>query len=172
MNRPDVPPPVDEVVYFRGSPSGTAPILSTIKATLIFFTVIFVLSFEVFAKLRDVLGAYSLLIVVAWLAHVAWVWWGWKTIQYTLTNRKITFERGHFAKTIKSIELWRVREMIFQRGVLESFVGVGRIHLVSNDLTGPFTQVGPIVNANRVYQSLNEAREVAIKERGVMAVES
>lgn len=98
---------------------------------------------------------------------------GWlQSIQYTLTNRKIIFERGRFAKTIKSIELWRIREMIFQRSFLESLFRVGRIHLVSNDLTGPFAVVGPILNAKSVYQSLNDTRENAVKERGVMAVES
>ena len=172
MDPKPVPPPVNEVVYFSGSPAGIEPIIQTVKATAIFIAVVVIFSFNIFEKVREIVGPYALLVVLVWIAYLVYVWCGWKTMKYTLTNRKITFEKGHFAKTIKSIELWRVREMIYQCGMLESFFGLGRIHLVSSDLTGPFTQVGPISQAKKVFQSLDEAREEAIKQRGVMAVES
>lgn len=76
MSRDPVPGSVMEVVYYRGSPSGLDPILKSIKATLLFIIFIVVFSFEVFAKVREIVGAYSLLFVVSWLAYLAWVWVG------------------------------------------------------------------------------------------------
>lgn len=150
--------------------------ICTVKATAILAAIIYLLTRQFLDPLITGLGDYQswfwMVILLTWSLYVGWTWWGWGAIQYVLTSKKITFERGRFAKSIKNIELWRVRELLFHRSFFESLFGIGKITLVSKDVTGPFSVVGPIMNARHVYESLNDAREVAIKERGVMAVES
>jgi hypothetical protein len=171
-----VPRASDEIVYYRGQVSGLLPVFQTVKATAILAAIIYLLTRQFLDPLITGLGDYQswfwMVILLTWSLYVGWTWWGWGAIQYVLTSKKLTFERGRFAKSIKNIELWRVRELLFHRSFFESLFGIGKITLVSKDVTGPFSVVGPIMNARHVYESLNDAREVAIKERGVMAVES
>lgn len=171
----NIPKTSEEIVYYKGQASGIEPIIQSVKATAIAVGLAFILSLDVLDPMKRDLGQVTVLLwiflLLSWGGYVGWAWWGWSNVRYILTNRKITFERGRFGKTIKNIELWRVRELIFQRNFVESIFGIGKITLVSKDLTGPFTLVGPINGAMRVYEALNDAREVAIRERGVMAVE-
>jgi len=171
----DIPATNEEIVYYKGSSSAIKPILSTIKMSVIVFAILYVLSLPMFVGILEDLGSnrkYVWLAVAAlWLFYTGGAWLRWSGVKYTLTNRKIIFERGLLSKTVKSIELWRVREIIFQRSFFETIFGLGRITLISKDLTGPFTVVGPINKASRVFKSLDDAREVAVKNRGVMAVE-
>ncbi|MEL6899275.1 MAG: PH domain-containing protein [Planctomycetota bacterium] len=114
----------------------------------------------------------SVPLFAAMILYLVWMWSEWRNIKYTLTSRTITFEYGTFSRTIKSIELWRIRQMVYHGGVLESLLGIGRIHVESKELTGTFSKIGPIFRAHQIYKSLDGARQVAIRERGVMAVES
>ena len=176
MSAESIPKTSDEIIYYRGQVSGILPVFQTIKATAILAAFIYVFTRPFLDSMMSDLGDYQqrfwLVILLTWLVYAIWIWWGWNSVQYVLTSKKITFERGHFAKSIKNIELWRVRELLFHRNFLESLFGIGKITLISKDITGPYSVVGPITNAVHVYESLNDAREVAIKERGVMAVES
>ncbi|QOI99321.1 MAG: PH domain-containing protein [Phycisphaeraceae bacterium] len=103
---------------------------------------------------------------------IAWTWAGWNATRYLVTSEKIQFERGVFAKTIKSIDLWRVKDLIFQRGVFESLCGAGSIMIVASDATSKYSTIGPVTGARGLYDRVVEARDRAIKERGVTAVET
>ena len=170
------PSSLDETVYYSGHASGVRPIIASLKWLGIATGLTYVLNLSGLEGFRAGLGDYQfilwLLVVAIPVLKVGLSWWDWNAVRYTLTNKKITFQRGIFSRTIKSIELWRVKEVIFNRTALEAIVGVGNLLLVSKDLTGPFTRVGPIRNAKRVYEMINSARDKAIEERGVMAVES
>jgi uncharacterized membrane protein YdbT with pleckstrin-like domain len=89
-----------------------------------------------------------------------------------VTNERIQYERGVLAKTIKTIDLWRVRDLIFQRSLVEAFFGLGSVMIVANDPTSRYSTIGPVVRARRLYDDLMDARAIAIRERGVSAVES
>ncbi len=176
MNDLPAPSRITETVYYDGHASGMQPILSTMKWFVVTVGLVYVYNLSTLSGLRQSFGEYQF---IAWiaivgipLAKVGASWWGWNTVRYTLTNKKIIFQKGVFSKTIKSIELWRVKEVIFKRSVFESIFGVGNLVLVSKDLTGPFTRVGPIRKAKRIYEMINLARDTAIEDRGVMAVES
>jgi membrane protein YdbS with pleckstrin-like domain len=175
MPSENIPSARDEIVYYKGQASGIGPILKTIKATVVLALVIYVLSLRFFHSLLNDISAYLIYvwagIFLSWIAYIAWAWWGWNCERYTLSNKRVTFERGRLAKTIKSIELWRVREIIFHRTFFDAIFGVGKMTLVSKDSTAPRALVGPIRKALKVYEALSDAREVAIAQRGVMAVE-
>lgn len=81
-------------------------------------------------------------------------------------------QRDRDSKTIKTIDLWRVRDLIFNRGFIEAFFGLGTITVVANDATGRFWTIGPVYGGRRLFDDLMEARALAIEERGVAAVES
>lgn len=176
MTTQSVPKTSIETVFYRGKRSGLDPIIKTIKATLIVALVIYAFGHEAMVEVRQQLKENVtyvwLAILGVWGCYVGWTWWGWGGIHYVVTSRKITYESGTFAKTIKSIELWRVRDLIFHRGFLEAIFGIGRISVISRDATGPFTIVGPVGGARKLYDQLNDARDLAVQERGVMAVES
>jgi len=116
------------------------------------------------------LGSASLAAIGLVCALVALLRWG--RVRYVITNDRIQFERGILSRTIKSIELWRMRDLIFHRTTLEGLFGMGRIMIVSRDPTAVTSVVGPIHRARDVYNKLLTAREAAVRDRGVVAVES
>lgn len=176
MTVESIPEAFEEIVYYEGKCSGIGPVVKIMKASVFLAILIYLLGGQISQRMLDAMdvskGTAWFYSFAAWVCGVAWIWWGWSSIRYKLTNRKITFEKGRFSKTIKSIDLWRVCDLIFKRKILESFFGFGTIVVVSKDATLPITTIGPICKAIYVYESLNTARELALRERGVMAVET
>ncbi|MEZ6120537.1 MAG: PH domain-containing protein [Pirellulaceae bacterium] len=101
-----------------------------------------------------------------------WTWIGWSATTYTVTNERIQFEQGVLTKTIKTIELWRVRDLIFRRDAVEAVFGLGSITVVANDPTSRYSIIGPVYGGRRLFYELMEARYQAVEQRGVSAVES
>lgn len=192
--------PTEMIVYYKGRASGLAPLLSSIK--LGFFIALSLVAYwllnpgtrqELQQRLGEGFVAESLaafenmeyskpaaeIIRLGLLAfgcllllRILWIWMGWNATNYLVTNERIQYERGVLAKTIKTIDLWRVRDLIFQRSMIEAFFGLGSVMIVANDPTSRYSTIGPVVRARRLYDDLMDARAIAIRERGVSAVES
>ncbi|HMP78992.1 MAG TPA: PH domain-containing protein [Pirellulaceae bacterium] len=200
MPTENVPREREIVVYYRGRASGVAPMIASFKVCLWIALCLFlywVLSPDTRQSVQQIAGQgpvaetlqsiedyeYSkpvaegirvclLLIGLLLVFRIFWIWVGWNATHYTVTNERIQYERGVLAKTIKTIDLWRVRDLIFQRRVIEALLGVGTVVIIANDATTRVSSIGPVRGARRLYDDLMEARSIAIRERGVAAVES
>lgn len=192
--------PTDVSIYYRGRATGVAPILRTL--TLCAWASLWLALYWIldpgnqsrlvhgveFQPLSDLQATFEAseyhrpfagigrLLMLFFLSiagiRILLCWVGWSATSYLITSDRVQFERGVLAKTIKSIDLWRIRDLIFRRGILEALFGLGSVVLVASDVTAQYSRIGPVRGARRLYDDLVEARNRAVRERGVTAIES
>lgn len=106
---------------------------------------------------------FALLAVVGWilLARAGWRFgkavWRHRGLRYVLTTQQIEVERGIFIKSTVTLELWRVKDLVYVRSFGEFLLGVGRIHVLATDPTVDEIRVGPIRDARAIYSQLKQA---------------
>lgn len=153
-------PGVRETVQERAGPGFVANGLQAFK------------DMEYSKPVAEILRVSLLALGAAMFLKSIWIWIGWNGTYYLVTSERIQYEQGLLAKSIKTIDLWRVRDLIFQRSMLEALCGIGSVVVVANDATARYSKIGPVVGGRRLYDDLMEARAAAIRERGVAAVET
>lgn len=82
----------------------------------------------------------------------------WMTASYMVSSDRIEYEEGVFSKRVVNIELWRVRDVYYQRNVIQALLGLGVIEVIINDDNLPQLSIGPIRNSKKVYDDLKQAR--------------
>ncbi len=121
----------------------------------------------------------SVQIFLATLAVAAAVAAVWQTFsglgkggyRYTLTKRRLDLERGLMSKRRESVELWRVRDVVLDQSVIDRMRGAGTLTIFSTDQVDPTLVVGPIADAQRNYEALRDAAQVARRESRVMTLQ-
>jgi hypothetical protein len=94
-----------------------------------------------------------------------------KTKKYRITNYRIDYERGIFSKDIDTLELWHVEDIHFHQSLLDRILGVGTIHVVSQDESMPSLMIRGIPHPRKLYETLKQ-RIIAVKRsRGVIKVD-
>jgi len=94
-----------------------------------------------------------------------------KTKRYRITNYRIDYERGIFSKDIDTLELWHVEDIHFHQSLLDRVLGVGTIHVVSQDETMKNLWIRGIPHPRPLYETLKQ-RVIAVKRsRGVIKVD-
>jgi membrane protein YdbS with pleckstrin-like domain len=95
-----------------------------------------------------------------------------KSLRYRISSYRIDFERGIFGKRIDTMELWHVDDINFQQTFLDRILGVGTIHVLSDDQTTPDLNMYGLPNPRPLFEALKQ-RVVNIKRsRGVIKVDS
>ncbi len=110
----------------------------------------------------DVLLCFVLIGFITGLMHML----DHQSRKYRVTTKKVEVERGMMSKTINTLELFRVQDLLYR-----SEWGKGTIVLVSSDRTHRRLAL-PIPNAKKVFEELQVAVEHARKEHGVTVRES
>ena len=98
-------------------------------------------------------------------------WLIWKTSRLRITGDRIEYELGILSKAIENVELHRIQDITFRRGILDLFLGLGRIAILSTDKGRPLMAIGPIYGARKLYDRLKAAQTAAKDRRGVVHVE-
>jgi uncharacterized membrane protein YdbT with pleckstrin-like domain len=80
-----------------------------------------------------------------------------KSTIYTITNQRITIERGMLSKSFSEIDLRYLDESQFQQGLADRLLGIGRITLVSSDKTLPVYALDAIENPRAVRETIRAA---------------
>ena len=170
-NQPHKPADDSEEVYFEGSPLLRAELGHVI--------------------LWGLGGAVLLAIGIANLVKFKWSWPWWvypililiaaivtfmpmmlrKTLRYRITNYRIDYERGLFARNIDTVELWHVEDLHFHQSLLGRLLNVGSIIVVSRDETLPRLELHSLPNPRPLYETLKQ-RVIAVKrQQGVLKVD-
>lgn len=79
-----------------------------------------------------------------------------KAISYTITNDRLEFERGIFARETDNLDLFRIKDLKLNRTLLDRMLGVGTVHLVSSDTSHPAIELYKIRDSKRVYDILKK----------------
>jgi uncharacterized membrane protein YdbT with pleckstrin-like domain len=109
---------------------------------------------------------------ILWAAYLLATYAGKRGVRYTLTAQRLEIEKGILGKRYESIELWRVRDVVLDQSIVERVRGVGRITVYSTDHVEPILQVGPVVQAKELFETIRDAVASARKDARVVPLDS
>ncbi len=94
-----------------------------------------------------------------------------KSIRYEVTPDRIEWSRGIFDRKVDNIDMFRVVDLKLRRSLLEAFLGIGTVILLTNDESDPQFEFKKVHRCRRLYDALKEAGLNADKKRNVIHVE-
>jgi membrane protein YdbS with pleckstrin-like domain len=112
-------------------------------------------------------------VAVAAMALLYWLcrWLGFRSRVYRVTNDRIEYAHGIFARALHNMDLWRIQDVAFNQTLLQRLFGLGRVRIVSSDPDTPVIEIGPILDARDLYDRVKKAQLEADRRRGVLHVE-
>jgi len=116
----------------------------------------------------------DLSVLVLGLAAVFALFWkalALKSIRYEVTPDRIEWSRGIFDRKVDNIDMFRVVDLKLRRSLLEAFLGIGTVILLTNDESDPQFEFKKVHRCRRLYDALKEAGLNADKKRNVIHVE-
>jgi len=96
---------------------------------------------------------------------LALVWIGTKSYRYRLTSQRLFVRRGWLAKHVNELELYRVKDVVVDQGVLQRMLGYGTITVLAEDQTTPKVSLAGISRPVEVKETIRTRyREVRRRE--------
>lgn len=142
-------------VLFTGRCKRTAYLGSYLKATL--FLAMTVGAAIGLSRLPE-LSAYPVwLIGVLGIPPLIVVVLKYRTTRYTITTRRIEFERGILTRRVDSLELWRVLDVSYSQSLSDRLFGDARITLVGTDRSDPALVLYGLPDHRRLFEALRDA---------------
>lgn len=113
-------------------------------------------------------------VLFCWLIVPA-VWAGWRMLVTKCTRYELTSQRwrrvtGVFSKETNEVELYRVRDSALHQSLLQRFVGIGTVEMMSSDVSDPRVLMHSIRDPVRVREYLRacvERRRRATRSRSL-----
>jgi membrane protein YdbS with pleckstrin-like domain len=99
------------------------------------------------------------------------VWIRVKSCSYRLTNERLFIRRGWLAKHVNELELYRVKDVVVDQGVLQRLLGYGTITVLADDDTTPEVHLVKISNPTKVKEMIRTQYRAARRREGVHPTE-
>lgn len=87
--------------------------------------------------------------------------------RFKLTNERLIHDRGFISKKTEMVDLYRVNDVVIQRGLLQRILGIGDITIVSSDPSTPRKTLPNIGDPQRVGDMLRQAGRAEEQRRRV-----
>ncbi|MCK4998344.1 MAG: PH domain-containing protein [Anaerohalosphaera sp.] len=94
-----------------------------------------------------------------------------KSICYEVTEDRIEFSRGIFSRKVDNLDMFRILDLSLHRTMLDCFVGIGTVILVTSDKTDPEFKFKKIRHPRELYDTIKKASLHADKRRSVIHLE-
>jgi hypothetical protein len=91
-----------------------------------------------------------------------------KTIHYTVSADRIEFTRGILNRRIDNLDMFRVTDIRLHRSLLDCFVGIGSVTLVTKDESDPFFDFEKVARPKHLYDIIKKASLEADRKQGVV----
>lgn len=106
------------------------------------------------------------------LSSVLWFLYQWiqlKTIYWTLSTERLTWEKGVFSKTVQNLELYRIKDIGLRKPFVLRLLGRGYVDFVTSDQSEKknHTSLGAISRPEDLYALLRKYVERQRKLKGV-----
>lgn len=88
------------------------------------------------------------------------------SLEYTLTTEQLTHKAGLLTRTTNRIEIIDIDDVTFQQTLIERFVNVGSVSIVSSDRTHPRLLLHGIDDVQRVSHLIDSAARDQRRKRG------
>jgi len=108
------------------------------------------------------LGFGTLLLVA--LAHVAWLYFRLRAVEYVVTTQRVRVVSGIFSKDIQEIELFRVKDTMAHQSFFLRIFGLGTITVISGDERHPQLVLTAIPKAVELRERLRQ-EVMALRQR-------
>ena len=93
-----------------------------------------------------------------------------RATSYRVSTRTIDIEEGVFARRINTMQLWRVRDVVFEQSLTQRILGVASIRLLGHDDTTPTVELGGLSNGRAVFEEVKLAIDLARQSRNVVGL--
>lgn len=112
-------------------------------------------------------GAYLMFIrwelALAWMVAVAlvmlWKYLGVRCQHYELTTERLKTQTGIFSKTTQELELYRVKDIMFEQPFFLRLFGLGHVVLMTSDVSTPTLTLRAIPDAENWREKLRRCTE-------------
>ena len=99
------------------------------------------------------------------------VWTKVKSCSYRLTTQRLFVRRGWLAKHVEELELYRVKDVVVDQGVLPRLLGYGTITVLADDDSTPTLQLIRISSPIKVKEMIRTQYRAARQREGVRPTE-
>jgi len=94
-----------------------------------------------------------------------------KSCSYRLTTQRLFVRRGWLAKHVDELELYRVKDVVVDQGVLQRLLGYGTITVLADDDTTPTVEMAGISRPAEVKEMIRTRYRAARQREGVRPTE-
>jgi membrane protein YdbS with pleckstrin-like domain len=99
------------------------------------------------------------------------VWTRVKSCSYRLTTQRLFVRRGWLAKHVNELELYRVKDVVVDQGVLQRVLGYGTITVLADDDTTPQVALVGISSPTKIKEMIRTQYRAARQREGVRPTE-
>jgi membrane protein YdbS with pleckstrin-like domain len=124
----------------------------------------------VFAVATPVAVTVGAVLLAASLALLVTVELRRRSTKYRVSTRTIDIEEGVLSRRINTLQLWRVRDVVFEQSLTQRMLGVASLRLVVHDDTSPKVLLAGLTNGREVFEEVKMAIDVARQSRNVVGL--
>ena len=164
---PEPEDPEDEETLFTKTPATRAYLGRMIGAgiwSIIGIIVLLVIEFNAFASI--VLPP----LVIGGITALG-IWIETHSTEYKLTTQRFFLKKGLIAKHLDELELFRVKDVTVNQGVIQRMLGFGSVTILSTDDSTPKITMHGIAKPTEVKEIIRKTYRVARKKERVHAAE-
>jgi membrane protein YdbS with pleckstrin-like domain len=99
------------------------------------------------------------------------VWIRVKSCSYRLTTQRLFVRRGWLAKHLNELELYRVKDVVVDQGVLQRVLGYGNITVLAADDSTPEVDLVGVSSPTKVKETIRTQYRAARQQEGVHPTE-
>jgi hypothetical protein len=109
----------------------------------------------------------SIAIIAPWIYNLVILAYRRLSVHYLLTNQRFIHECGVVRRVINRIEVLDMDDISFEQGIVERFLGVGSIRIMSSDRSNPDLTMYGIENVREVSGLFDDTRRAERRRRGL-----
>ena len=92
--------------------------------------------------------------------------------RYKLTNQRLIVTKGIFTKVTEELELFRVKDLVVKRNIIERLFNFGDITVLSNDESKPKILLINIFNSEEIKDLLRNSVKEQLNSHKITVVEN
>lgn len=115
-------------------------------------------------------GVAGAVMVVASLALLVEVELRRRATRYRVTSRTVDVEEGVLSRRINTLQLWRVRDVVFEQSLTQRMLGVASIRLLVHDDSTPNLVLAGLTDGRAVFEEIKMAIDLARQSRNVVGL--
>ncbi|MBK8476935.1 MAG: PH domain-containing protein [Opitutaceae bacterium] len=113
----------------------------------------------------------SLVLLLPGMIFLLALWGRVKSSSYRLTTQRLFVRRGWLAKHVNELELYRVKDVVVDQGVLQRLLGFGTITVLADDDSTPGIRLVGVAGPVAVKEMIRSHYRAARQREGVRPTE-